>query len=273
MIIFETKVLDIGENAEDFKVDDTVVTYYSNVPHDLVDYAYIIEKGKINGLISVGDLLKIDAEEFKITAVGLIAQSNLEELGHACFKFNGSNNEYLPGSINLEKKPIPVIKIGTEIKIISLKKNYTLKKEVFKDDNTTKLLEKQLTVSDSYADFKVRHKDKLSDKTFLVRTLRNFIINSKYDMNTICKRAKLAKSYVYQILNGNRVPSRDKIICLSIALDLSLKETNSMLRYSERGQLYAKKARDAVIMHSILHNMSLDETNKILSENDYEVLH
>ena len=53
--------------------------------------------------------------------------------------------------------------------------------------------------------------------------------------------------YGYQILNGSKKPSRDKIICLCIGAGFSLKETQRALNFAELGQLYPKRMRDAAL--------------------------
>ena len=59
----------------------------------------------------------IDGAEFKISAVGEIAQSNLETLGHLTVVFSGAAEAGLPGSICVEAKPMPKLKVGSKIEI------------------------------------------------------------------------------------------------------------------------------------------------------------
>lgn len=70
--------------------------------------------------------------------------------------------------------------------------------------------------------------------------------------------------YGYQILNGSKKPSRDKIICLCIGAGFSLKETQRALNFAELGQLYPKRMRDAAIILAI--NNNIWKVNDILSQ-------
>ena len=53
-----------------------------------------------------------------MTAVGDIAQSNLETLGHLTVVFSGAKEAGLPGSICVEAKPMPKLAIGSKISIV-----------------------------------------------------------------------------------------------------------------------------------------------------------
>ena len=73
--------------------------------------------------------------------------------------------------------------------------------------------------------------------------------------------------YGYQILNGSKKPSRDKIICLCIGAGFSLKETQRALNFAEQGQLYPKRMRDAAIMLAINNGINnIWKVNDILSQ-------
>ena len=56
----------------------------------------------------------MDQKEYLITAVGDIAQSNLETLGHLTVVFSGAKEAGLPGSICVEAKPMPKLAIGSK---------------------------------------------------------------------------------------------------------------------------------------------------------------
>ena len=60
----------------------------------------------------------MDQKEYLITAVGDIAQSNLEILGHLTVVFSGGKEAGLPGSICVEAKPMPKLAIGSKISIV-----------------------------------------------------------------------------------------------------------------------------------------------------------
>ena len=68
--------------------------------------------------VKKGDKLVVDQKEYLITAVGDIAQSNLETLGHLTVVFSGAKEAGLPGSICVEAKPMPKLTIGSKLSIV-----------------------------------------------------------------------------------------------------------------------------------------------------------
>ena len=67
----------------------------------------------------------------------------------------------------------------------------------------------------------------------------------------LIRSAHIERTYGYQILNGTRNPSRDKLLQLAFGLGLSLEETQNLLKRSEKSPLYAKVKRDAVCMFGL----------------------
>ena len=57
-----------------------------------------------------------DGVTFNITAVGEIAEKNLANLGHITVSFNGLTGPTLPGTICVEKKEMPRLKL--EVKFL-----------------------------------------------------------------------------------------------------------------------------------------------------------
>ena len=84
--------------------------------------------------------------------------------------------------------------------------------------------------------------------------------------------ADVSLSFGYAIFNGTRMPSRDTVIKLAIALELDLDETQKLLAAASRGRLYPKIRRDAVVIHAILHSVGLAETQRQLRENGLDEL-
>ena len=62
--------------------------------------------------------VEIDGREYKITCVGYEAPITLKGLGHCTFNFSGAEEAELPGTIYVEAKPMPEIKIGSVIRIV-----------------------------------------------------------------------------------------------------------------------------------------------------------
>jgi PTS system glucitol/sorbitol-specific IIA component len=71
----------------------------------------------VDGTLAAGQTLVIDDVAYEITAVGSLAQKNLESLGHLTIVFNEATEAGLPGSICVEAKPVPTLVAGSEISI------------------------------------------------------------------------------------------------------------------------------------------------------------
>ena len=80
----------------------------------------------------------------------------------------------------------------------------------------------------------------------------------------LARRANMSEVYVYQVFSGRRHPSRDRLLCLCIALRTSLDETQDILRRASYGELYPRLERDAIIAHGIAHGTALEQINDSL---------
>ena len=100
------------------------------------------------------------------------------------------------------------------------------------------------------------------------------LLNALYRKKTMTKAALARKSgvsevYLHQVFSGRRMPSRDRLLCICIALELSLEETQDLLKRASYAQLYPRIQRDAIISYGILHHMDLEEINQTLfAENE-----
>lgn len=67
----------------------------------------------------------------------------------------------------------------------------------------------------------------------------------------IIKETSLDRVYAYQILNGTRTASRDKLLCICLALHMTLKETQTALNINGNNRLSPKNKRDATVIYAI----------------------
>ncbi len=95
-------------------------------------------------------------------------------------------------------------------------------------------------------------------------TLNGLLEKHNVTTQQVIVETVLSKSYVYQVLSGERKPGRDIIIKIAIAATLSLDETQHLLMLGEKGILYPKVKRDAIIMSSILRERNVAETHDFL---------
>ena len=88
----------------------------------------------------------------------------------------------------------------------------------------------------------------------------------------IARRSGVSSVYLHQLFAGKRNPSRDKLICLSIGMGISLEDAQQLLKRSGYAELYAKDKRDAIILYGILHGQTLHEINDVLFDQEVDTL-
>lgn len=117
-VIYENKVKALGSCVNEFQSENMFILFGDHAPEELRDYCYSVDVNPINGVISVGQTLKIGDNFYKITAVGSEAPVTLAGLGHCTINFSGQSTADMVGTIYVENKPMPTIEVGTEIQII-----------------------------------------------------------------------------------------------------------------------------------------------------------
>ncbi len=117
-IIYENTIKDMGECAQEFQEEKMIVLFGDSAPEEIKDFCYWVDVAPIHGTIAVGQTLKVDGQSYKITAVGSEAPTTLAGLGHCSFKFSGQTEVELLGTIYVEDKPMPELKVGSVLQIV-----------------------------------------------------------------------------------------------------------------------------------------------------------
>lgn len=110
-------------------------------------------------------------------------------------------------------------------------------------------------------------------KALTTRDYLNYLLIEKnLEKSEIIKKAGLNNIYAYKIFNGERNPSRNKLLCLAFGMGLSLDETQRLLAVSNCGMLYSRTPSDAVIIHAVSNGLSLFECNEALYDNGFPII-
>lgn len=117
--IYQSKIKALGPLVETFKDEGMIILFGKNAPDTLADYCYSIEVNPVKEQIKVGQTFVLDGISYKITAVGDVAERNLESLGHITLAFTGATQAPLPGTICVEQKEMPDLKAGSKIYILA----------------------------------------------------------------------------------------------------------------------------------------------------------
>ncbi len=82
----------------------------------------------------------------------------------------------------------------------------------------------------------------------------------------IADQTLLSKSYVHQLFNGIRSPGRNAVLCVARVLKANLHETRTLLRLSQKGDLYPRIRRDAAIIFGIERDYDLMRLERLLTD-------
>jgi glucitol/sorbitol PTS system EIIA component len=121
--IYLTEVTEIGPEVAEFLEAGLLILFGAGAPQELAEIAVLHKpiSGPREDPPAAGDVLAVGSREFRITAVGSKAWQNIQDLGHAVFKFSGSGEAELPGEIHLEGQGAEglgeIVRPGTRVEI------------------------------------------------------------------------------------------------------------------------------------------------------------
>ena len=125
---------------------------------------------------------------------------------------------------------------------------------------STTNLENELKSCDTLESFLKRNLDELSTAS-LAEQLQTLIASKGLTRSGVVKASNLSEVYAYQIISGARRPSRDKLLCLCIAMKATLDETRELLVRGGFAPLYVRSQRDSIIIFAISHGETILELN------------
>lgn len=129
----------------------------------------------------------------------------------------------------------------------------------------TQLLLNEIKETSSIYEFLENNSSNLLDRPmgdYLDTLLKKY----KMTKNRLQCEAGLSRQYLYEVYNGSKKMSRNKILNIIFALHTDLDEAQNLLKYSGNSQLYPKDMKDSILIFCIQKKMSLTEVNDILYE-------
>ena len=135
---------------------------------------------------------------------------------------------------------------------------------------TTQLMN-ELNGSEDISDFLNDNKESL-DKLSFTRYLGELAKQQKMTKIEVINGAQLNQIYGYQIFSGVRLPGKDKIIAIALAMKLDIDTVQRLLTLAGEAQLYPKNTRDCILIDAINKGSSIAELNKVLFENGIQCL-
>lgn len=117
MIVYDSTVTGIGELVPAFAAEGVLVFFGRDAPEELHSFCIMHEVSTRSGELMVGDFIEVAGQEFKVLALGSVANENLMNLGHLNLKANGQTEAELPGDVCVAMAPLPEIVVGNKFSI------------------------------------------------------------------------------------------------------------------------------------------------------------
>lgn len=136
--------------------------------------------------------------------------------------------------------------------------------------NTTRLLN-ELKNAKSFVGFADKNADAFSNES-ISDYLQRICFERDVELAEVIKRSGIDRTYGYQLFNGRRLPSRDKLIQLGFGFPLVLSELQMLLRMAGKSQLYPKIRRDAAIIYGLNNNYTVIQMQELLEEQGLPLL-
>ncbi len=114
-------------------------------------------------------------------------------------------------------------------------------------------------------EWETEHADSMIEEMSISDYLNQMLDAHAVSKNEVIRRADMDTTYAYQIFQGKKkTPSREKLLRLALALNLSVDETKRLLYYGQSETLYPRIRRDAYLMCAIHHRFTVSETDQYL---------
>lgn len=134
---------------------------------------------------------------------------------------------------------------------------------------TDELIKELKNTSDIESFFKSHESQFIEETT--VTYLNKLLELKNINLSVIAKNSGIGE-YVYKIFRGDRTPSRDVLITVSLSMGLSLEETQLLLRISKYAILDSRNKRDSIIIYGLSHGLSVFMIDDLLEEKDMVTL-
>lgn len=129
----------------------------------------------------------------------------------------------------------------------------------------------QLKESNNINSYMKENQSNLIQKS-LAEYLNELLEQKKLKKADVIRKSEVNEIYSYHIFSGKRTPSRDKLICICLGMELNVDEINQALKYAGYGILYARNKRDSIIIWGIEHGQSILQINENLYEHKERIL-
>lgn len=133
---------------------------------------------------------------------------------------------------------------------------------------STDKLENELSEITDISDYIEKNTDNFINVK-LAEHLKRLIGSRDMEMSQVIKASGLNRIYAYQIFEGGKNPSRDKLIALAFGMRLDFGEIQRLLKIGCARPLYARDERDAIIIFAVKKGYNIIDTNLLLEKHGF----
>lgn len=117
---------------------------------------------------------------------------------------------------------------------------------------------------------------KNNPESFVENDIKTFweamIQKSGRSKSNIINKADFSYCYFYDVINGRKSPSRDKVVRLILSMQLSLDDCQQALKISGKSCLYPRVKRDSILIYAIENRLSVFQLSELLAQYGEEEL-
>lgn len=118
----------------------------------------------------------------------------------------------------------------------------------------------------------LKNNSKQFNKVTVSEYLNSMMIKYGIEKNALISKAGVVPSYAYQILDGRKNASRDKLIQMALGFPLTIDETNTLMRCGGYYELYVRSKRDVLLIYALQKHYDILQTNEMLMQNSEDTL-
>lgn len=142
---------------------------------------------------------------------------------------------------------------------------------LFSTEASSAVTEYKLKNADSFREFLRENRENMLSQE-LGEYLMQLLRQKNLKRAQVVEDSGVDKAYVYQIFNGSKNPSRDKLIAITFGMHLNEEETQRVLKIAGHSELYPRVPRDALILFSIQRGVDIWQTDDALDKNSFPTL-
>ncbi len=102
--------------------------------------------------------------------------------------------------------------------------------------------------------------------------MESVIKKSGLSKSNIINKSDFSYCYFYDVINGRKIPNKDKIVRLILTMQLELDDCQQALRLSGRSGLYPRIKRDSIIIFLSIKDLLFQNVMNYLQKHGEEPL-